>query len=65
LLVDYWTPLLLRMCVKSGVIAAFGSDARSAEDVAARTDLHGPTLARVLRALASRGIFEATTATTG
>jgi O-methyltransferase len=58
-LLDYWTPLLLRMCVESGVITAFGSDARSADDVAARTDLHGPTLARVLRALTSRGIFEA------
>lgn len=57
-LVDYWTPLLLRMCVDAGVIAAFGRSDRSADEVAIETGTHGPTVARVLRALSSRGVFE-------
>src|SRR5271157_691248 len=57
-LIDFWTPLLLRMCVAAGVIAAFAREERSPEDVAASTNTHPATLARVLRALASRGVFE-------
>jgi predicted O-methyltransferase YrrM len=57
-LIDFWTPLLLRMCVVAGVIAAFAREERSPEDVAASTNTHPTTLARVLRALASRGVFE-------
>jgi O-methyltransferase domain len=57
-LIDYWTPLLLRLCVDTGVVEAFGREERSAEDVAAVTGTDADTLARVLRALASRGVFE-------
>ena len=56
-LIDYWTPLLLRMCVDTGVIEAFGRQERSAEAVATVTDTHADTLARAIRALASRGVF--------
>jgi hypothetical protein len=57
-LVDYWTPLLLRVSVEAGVIAAFGTAERSTDEVAKETGTHEPTLVRVLRALASRGVFE-------
>jgi len=57
-LIDFYTPLLLRMCVAAGVIAAFAREERSPEDVAVSTNTHPAALARVLRALASRGLFE-------
>ena len=57
-LVDYYTPLLLRLCIDAGVIAAFGCDERSLSDVAAATGTHPSTLERVVRALESRGVFE-------
>jgi len=57
-LVDYHTPLLLRLCIDAGVIAAFGRDERSLSDVAAATGTHVGTLERVVRALESRGVFE-------
>jgi SAM-dependent methyltransferase len=57
-LVDYYTPLLLRLCIDAGVIAAFGRDERSPSDVAAATGTHVGTLERVVRALESRGVFE-------
>ncbi len=57
-LVDYWTPLLLRASVDAGVIAAFGTSERPTDEVAEETATHTPTLERVLRALASRGVFD-------
>lgn len=57
-LVDYWTPLLLRMSVEAGIVEAFGHSAQLPAAVAAETGTHAPTLARVLRALASRGVFD-------
>src|SRR5262245_52982560 len=57
-LIDYYTPLLLRLCIDAGVIAAFGRDERSLGDVAVATGTHAGTLARVVRALESRGVFE-------
>jgi hypothetical protein len=57
-LVDYWTPMLLRLCVTEGIIEAFGREVRSPGDVAAMTGTHNDTLARVVRTLASRGVFE-------
>ena len=57
-LVDYYTPLLLRLCIDAGVVAAFGRDERSLSDVAAATGTHVGTLERVVRALESRGVFE-------
>jgi SAM-dependent methyltransferase len=57
-LIDYYTPLLLRLCIDAGVIAAFGRDERSLRDVAVATGSHAGTLVRVVRALESRGVFE-------
>lgn len=57
-LVDYWTPLVLRMLVEAGVVQAFGHSARSPADVAAATGVDASTLARMIRALTSRGVFE-------
>lgn len=57
-LVDYWSPLLVRMLAQSGVFAAFGRDARPVADVAAATGLDPSVLARVIRALAARGVFD-------
>jgi SAM-dependent methyltransferase len=57
-LIDFWTPLLLRMVVAEGVVAAFGREERSPAEVAAITDSHAGTLERVIRALAGRGVFE-------
>jgi hypothetical protein len=59
-LVDYWTPFLVRLLVDAGVVAAFGRAERSAADVARQTHTHAPTVARIVRALLSRGVFEPT-----
>lgn len=57
-LLDFWTPFVLRMCVAEGIIEAFGREDRSPEGVAASTGMHGETVARVVRVLASRGVFQ-------
>jgi hypothetical protein len=57
-LVDYWTPLLVRILGETGVYAAFGEDERDLDAVARACALHPPTLRRVVRALTSRGVFE-------
>ena len=57
-LTDFWTPLLLRMAVANGVVAAFGREERSADDVAVETGSDPGALARIIRTLASRGVFE-------
>ena len=56
-LIDYWTPLLIRMSVDAGIIEAFGREERSPLDVAAATSTNPDAVARVVRALASRGVF--------
>jgi hypothetical protein len=57
-LVDYWTPLLVRLLVDGGVMAAFGRQNRSTDEVAQETGTHAPTVERMVRALTSRGVFE-------
>ncbi len=57
-LLDYWTPLLLRMIADAGVIAAFGDEERVPREVAAETGVDPEVLARVIRAAAGRGVFE-------
>jgi hypothetical protein len=57
-LIDFWTPLLLRMLVAAGVIEAFGREERTPSDVASATGNHAGTVARIVRALESRGVFE-------
>lgn len=58
-LVDYWTPLLVRMCVEAGVLDAFARQARTIDDVAVATGTDAGALARIVRALAGSGVFEA------
>ena len=57
-LIDFWTPLLVRMCVALGVMEAFGRETRSVADVAASTGVNPDALRRVVRALESRGVFD-------
>lgn len=57
-LLDFWTPLVLRLCVAEGIIEAFDREDRSPQDVAASTGMHGDSVARAVRVLASRGVFE-------
>jgi DNA-binding IclR family transcriptional regulator len=46
------------MLVAGGVIEAFGREERTPSDVAAATGNHAGTVARIIRALESRGVFE-------
>ena len=46
------------MVVANGVVAAFGREDRSSDDVAAETGTDADALARIIRTLASRGVFE-------
>ncbi len=55
---DYWTPLTLRLCADAGVLEAFGREERSIAEVAAVTAVHAGTLRRMVRLLASREVFE-------
>jgi SAM-dependent methyltransferase len=56
-LIDYWTPLVLRIVVDLGVVERFAAGPRRAADVAREADLHPDALGRALRALAARGVF--------
>lgn len=57
-LVDYWTPLLVRACAEHGVFDAFGREERAATDVARELGWDAAVLARVVRALTARDLFE-------
>jgi hypothetical protein len=59
-LADYVTPLALRVVVELGVADHLADGPRRVEDLAERTGAHAPSLCRVLRALASYGLFEET-----
>ncbi len=56
-LIDYWTPLTVRLCVDLGIFNAFGRSARSTSDVSAEVGCPREVLHRVVRALAGNGIF--------
>lgn len=56
-LVDYWTPLLVRVAVETGIVDAFGTEWRTPAEVAATTALDADVVGRVLRALVVRGVF--------
>jgi predicted transcriptional regulator len=58
-LLDYYTPLVVRMFVAADVFETFGREARTLPVVAAATGLDLGTLGRMVRALAGRGVFEA------
>jgi SAM-dependent methyltransferase/predicted transcriptional regulator len=57
-LLDFYTPFIVRMLVAAGAFEAFGREARTPADVAAAADVDAETLRRMVRALASRGVFE-------
>jgi predicted transcriptional regulator len=57
-LLDYYTPLVVRMFVAADIFEAFGRQARTLPIVATATDVDLETLSRMVRALASRGMFE-------
>lgn len=56
-LVDYWTPLLVRAAVETGIVDGFGTDWRTPGEVAQTTGLDADVVGRVLRALVLRGLF--------
>jgi hypothetical protein len=56
-LIDYYTPLVVRMFVAAGIFEAFGREPRSLSDVAASTRVDQATLGRMVRAMASREMF--------
>ena len=57
-LIDYYTPLVVRMFVAAGIFEAFGRERRTLSDVATATRVDQATLARMVRAMASRGMFQ-------
>jgi hypothetical protein len=57
-LVDFWTPFAVRLLSEAGVFAAFGTDERSAADVADACAIDAPTLRRFLRALVGARVVE-------
>jgi hypothetical protein len=56
-LVDYYTPLVVRMFVAAGVFEAFGREPRRLADVAGATRVDQTALGRMVRALGSRDVF--------
>src|SRR5262245_37179037 len=62
-LLDYYTPLVVRMFVAAGVFEAFGRETRSLQVVAVATDTDLEVLGRMVRALTARGVFEGSNGT--
>ncbi len=56
-LLDYYTPLVVRMFVAAGVFEAFGREPATLAEVADSTRVDRATLSRMVRALASRNMF--------
>lgn len=57
-LLDFWTPLLTRLCVERGVFDAYGDEWRYDDDVARSLEVNADVLRRIVRALSSRDVFE-------
>lgn len=57
LLTGYWTTQMLYVAAKLGLPDLLAGGPRTAEDLALATKTHAPSLYRLLRALASLGIF--------
>lgn len=53
----YWTSQALYVAAKLGLADLLASGPRSADELAASTSTHAPSLYRLLRALASQGVF--------
>jgi hypothetical protein len=56
-LADLVTPFAIRIACELGLADLLAAGPRTATDLAAEAGVHAPTLRRMLRALASRGIF--------
>jgi hypothetical protein len=56
-LADLVIPFAIRVACELGLADLLAAGPRTAEDLAAQTGAHAPTLRRMLRALASRGVF--------
>ena len=56
-LADYCTPIALRQVADLGIADILATNPLPVTEIAARTGTHAPSLLRVLRALASRGLF--------
>src|SRR5262245_50193552 len=54
----YWLPRALQVVADLGVADRIGSEPRTAEEIAAELGVNGDALNRLLRLLASHGIFE-------
>jgi SAM-dependent methyltransferase len=57
LMCGYWVGQAIHVAAELGVADLLGKKARSVDELARETRTHGPSLYRVLRALASVGIF--------
>jgi hypothetical protein len=57
MLTGYWTTQALYVAAKLGIADLLAQGPLSAEDLAAATHVHAPSLYRMLRALASVGVF--------
>lgn len=58
MITDHILPRCIHVIAEAGVADALGETPMTAESLARATDLDGPTLHRVLRLLASGGVFE-------
>lgn len=59
LITGYWTTQAVYVAAKLGVADRLVSGPRTADDLAQEVNVHGPSLYRLLRALASLGLFAA------
>ena len=57
MMTGYWVSQALHVAAKLGIADLLADGPLSCEDLAAATDTHAPSLQRVLRALASVGVF--------
>lgn len=58
LAIGYWTSRALHVVADAGVADVLGDEPQTAEALAAKLQLHPQSLHRLLRALASQGVFE-------
>jgi hypothetical protein len=54
----YWAPRCLHVVAELGVADRIGEDPRTIEELATEVGAHAPSLSRLLRAVASLGVFE-------
>jgi hypothetical protein len=62
MMLNHMIPRCLYVAARSDLATRLADGAKTADELARQTGVHGPTLHRVLRALASAGVFRETTA---